>query len=245
MAMPAPLIGEMLGIETAPIRHGHDGRRHRVTLGDAVDIEVEDFVPPLNPEGEVEKLTGMFHPANSTLTVARATSSRVDACVQRGIPVRLAAAGVPAYLLTSGVERIVGERPGAATAAAVAVFTACGLYQLTSLKTRCLQHCRSPLTLLLRYGTYRGALRDVRADLHHGAYCLGCCWSLMALFVVVGVMNVPAMVGLAVVVLAEKSWSHGELLARLAGVAALVAAVAVVWFPALAPGVQAGPLMAG
>lgn len=67
----------------------------------------------------------------------------------------------------------------------------------------------------------------------------------MALFVVVGVMNVPAMVGLAVVVLAEKSWSHGELLARLAGVAALVAAVAVVWFPALAPGVQAGPLMAG
>lgn len=110
MAMSAPLIGEMLGIETAPIRYGHDGRHHRVTIGDAVDTEVEDFVPPLNPEGEVEKLTGMFHPANSTLTVARATSSRVDACVQRGIPVRLAAAGVPAYLLTSGVERIVGER---------------------------------------------------------------------------------------------------------------------------------------
>ena len=42
-------------------------------------IEIEDFVPPLNPEGEVSKLTGMFHPANSTLTIARATASRVNA----------------------------------------------------------------------------------------------------------------------------------------------------------------------
>ena len=42
-------------------------------------MEIEDFVPPLNPEGEVEKLTGMFHPANSTLTIARTTASRVNA----------------------------------------------------------------------------------------------------------------------------------------------------------------------
>jgi hypothetical protein len=79
MAMLSPLIGEMLGIETVPIQYSNDGRRHRVTIGDAVDIEIEDFVPPLNPGGEVEKLTGMFHPANSTLTIARATSARVDA----------------------------------------------------------------------------------------------------------------------------------------------------------------------
>jgi hypothetical protein len=79
MAMLAPLIGEMLGIETAPIEYTDAGRRHYVKIGDAVEIEVEDFVPPLNPEGEVEKLTGMFHPANSTLTIARATASRVDA----------------------------------------------------------------------------------------------------------------------------------------------------------------------
>jgi hypothetical protein len=79
MAMLAPLIGEMMGVETAPIDYTEDGRRHRVRIGDAVDIEIEDFVPPLNPEGEVSKLTGMFHPANSTLTIARATASRVDA----------------------------------------------------------------------------------------------------------------------------------------------------------------------
>ena len=53
--------------------------RARSALGGGVDIEVEDFVPPLNPGGEVSKLTGMFHPANSTLTVARAVRSRINA----------------------------------------------------------------------------------------------------------------------------------------------------------------------
>jgi predicted metal-binding membrane protein len=151
-----------------------------------------------------------------------------------------AAAGLPAYVLTHLVEQSVTGHPAAATAAAVAIFAACGIYQLTPLKTRCLRHCRSPLSLLLHYGSYRGALRDVRAGLHHGAYCLGCCWALMALFVVVGVMNVAAMVALAAVVFAEKVSAHGEVVARVAGVAALVAAVAVVWFPALAPGLQVG-----
>jgi predicted metal-binding membrane protein len=134
-----------------------------------------------------------------------------------------AGAGVPAFLLT---------------AVAVVVFASCGVYQLTPLKSRCLKHCRSPLSLLLHYGAYRGALRDVRAGAHHGAYCLGCCWSLMALFVVLGVMNLAAMVVLAVVVLVEKVWVRGEVLSRAVGVAALVLAVAVIWLPALAPGLH-------
>jgi hypothetical protein len=79
MAMLAPLITEMLGVQTAPIEFVEDGRRHRVRIGDEVDITVEDFVPPQTPEGPVEQLVGMFHPANSTLTIARATASRVNA----------------------------------------------------------------------------------------------------------------------------------------------------------------------
>jgi hypothetical protein len=75
----APLIGEMLGVEVVPIDYIDDGRRHRVKMGDAVEIEIEDFVPPQAPEGEGSKLTGMFHPANSTLTIAKATSSEVRA----------------------------------------------------------------------------------------------------------------------------------------------------------------------
>jgi predicted metal-binding membrane protein len=147
-------------------------------------------------------------------------------------------AGIPAFLLTAFVARLVNDHPAWATAVAVAVFAACGVYQLTPLKSRCLRHCRSPLSLLLHYGSYQGALRDVRAGAHHGAYCLGCCWSLMALFVVVGVMNLAAMVVLAAVVLAEKLWVHGEALSRAVGVAALALAVAVIWLPALAPGLH-------
>jgi hypothetical protein len=79
MAMLAPLITEMLGAQTAPIDDVEDGRRHRIRVGDEVDSTVEDFVPPQTPEGPVEKLTGMFHPASSTLTIARATASRVNA----------------------------------------------------------------------------------------------------------------------------------------------------------------------
>ena len=74
-----PLISEMLGSESVAMEYVDDGRRHSLRAGDLIDIEIEDFVAPqLLPDGEVEKLTGMFHPANSTLTIASATRSRVS-----------------------------------------------------------------------------------------------------------------------------------------------------------------------
>jgi hypothetical protein len=79
MAMLSPLITETLGMESARIDYLDQGRRHSVKVGDLLDIEIEDFVAPGNPSGEVERLTGVFHPANSTLTIAKATRSRVDA----------------------------------------------------------------------------------------------------------------------------------------------------------------------
>jgi hypothetical protein len=77
MAMLAPLIGEMLGMERGPITYEDDGFRHRVEVDDRIDIEVEDFVP--EGESEPTRLTGVHHPSNSTLTVARATRSRIRA----------------------------------------------------------------------------------------------------------------------------------------------------------------------
>lgn len=156
-----------------------------------------------------------------------------------------AAAGVPAYVLTIAAAGLVDGDPARATAVAVGVFAACGVYQLTPLKTRCLRHCRSPLSLLLRYGNYRGAWRDLRAGARHGAYCLGCCWLLMSLFVVVGFMNLTAMVVLAAVVLTEKLWLRGETVARVVGVIALLLAVAVIWDPSLAAGVAGTSDMEG
>lgn len=73
------MIGENLGLQIVPIEYADNGRRHRVRIGDFAEIEVEDFVPPQNPEGEVYKLTGILHPVNSTFNIARTTISRFNA----------------------------------------------------------------------------------------------------------------------------------------------------------------------
>jgi predicted metal-binding membrane protein len=157
-----------------------------------------------------------------------------------------AAAGLPAFGLAWLAGWMTGKNPGAAHILAVGVFAACGVYQLSRLKDRCLAHCRSPIALLLHYGSYRGRLRDLRAGAHHGAYCLGCCWGLMVILIAAGVMNVGAMIGLAVLVLVEKTWRWGPMAGRVAGLAALALAVAIIWLPWLAPGLHAArPMMMG
>jgi hypothetical protein len=76
-AMLTPLLGEMLGIERASIDYEDDGFTHRLKVGDQIDLEVEDFVP--EGESEPSRLVGVHHPASSTLTVARATRSKIHA----------------------------------------------------------------------------------------------------------------------------------------------------------------------
>ena len=147
-------------------------------------------------------------------------------------------AALPAYGLAWLAGRLAGGHPAAATAAAVAIFAACGAYQLTPVKDRCLARCRSPLGFMLKLGAYRGRTRDLRAGLYHGTFCLACCWALMAVLVAFGLMNVIAMVVLAGAVLAEKTWARGARFSRALGIAALALAVAVVFEPGLAPGLH-------
>ncbi|MFJ9566561.1 DUF2182 domain-containing protein [Streptomyces fuscichromogenes] len=151
-----------------------------------------------------------------------------------------AAAGVPGYALAAGLGRAADLPATAGTAVASAVFAVNGVYQLTPLKDRCLAKCRSPVGHLLRYASYPGPSRDLRAGAHHGAFCLGCCWSLMVLLAAFGVMNLWAMLVLTAVVSAEKLAPAGRLLARAVGLASIALAGAVFWFPALAPGLTAG-----
>src|SRR6185503_8481938 len=75
----APLVGENLGVERAPIEVREDGLRHSVRIGDAVDSEVEDIVSFGVESGEPARLVGIFHPVGPDLTVAHATRSRIDA----------------------------------------------------------------------------------------------------------------------------------------------------------------------
>ena len=101
---------------------------------------------------------------------------------------------------------------------------AAGLYQWTRLKDVCLAKCQSPFLFIQQHGGFR---RDIPGSLllgmRHGAYCVGCCWVLMALLFVGGVMNVLWIALLALLVLLEKLLSFGRWIARAAGFAFLAA----------------------
>ena len=75
----APLVGEMLGVERAPIEIVEDGLRHSVRIGDAIDFEIEDIVPFGIQTGEPVRLVGVFHPVASEFRAAEAKRSNIDA----------------------------------------------------------------------------------------------------------------------------------------------------------------------
>ena len=90
----------------------------------------------------------------------------------------------------------------AASAVTVPSAIAAGIYQWTPLKDVCLAQCQSPFQFLMRYGGFRGDLPGcLLLGLRHGIYCVGCCWVLMALLFVGGVMNVLWIALLALLVL--------------------------------------------
>jgi predicted metal-binding membrane protein len=106
------------------------------------------------------------------------------------------------------------------------VLIAAGAYQWTPLKDVCLAQCQSPFHFLMRHGGFRGDLLGcLRLGLRLGAFCIGCCWVLMALLFVGGVMNVLWIAFLALLVLLEKVTPLGRTVARIAGGAFVVAGV--------------------
>lgn len=97
-----------------------------------------------------------------------------------------------------------------------AVLIATGLYQLTPLKNVCLTQCRSPTGFLTRHWR-PGVAGAIRLGVLHGAYCVGCCWVLMGLLFVGGVMNLAWIAALTVLVMAEKLLPAGPWVARAGG----------------------------
>jgi hypothetical protein len=79
MALLAPLVGEVVGVQRAAIELTDDGLRHTVRVGDAIDFEIEDIVPFGVDTGQPVRFSGMFHPVASDLTMAEARRSRIDA----------------------------------------------------------------------------------------------------------------------------------------------------------------------
>jgi len=104
------------------------------------------------------------------------------------------------------------------------VLIAAGAYQLTPWKQACLTHCRSPLGFLMT--NWRdGKLGALHMGMNHGVYCLGCCWALMCVLFVVGVMNLVWVAALTGFVLIEKTGPAGAMVARVAGAAMVIAGI--------------------
>ncbi|MFF5370135.1 DUF2182 domain-containing protein [Streptomyces sp. NPDC013187] len=146
--------------------------------------------------------------------------------------------GLLAYVALDFTGGVVADHPAAGRWVGAVAFLLAGLYQLGPLKNVCLRHCRDPMSQLVRYAGFRQPARDLRVGLHHGGYCVGCCAGLMVVLVPLGVMNVAAMAGLAVVIFVEKLWSRGPLLAGVVGVVFLVLAGLAPFQDWLLPGLQ-------
>jgi predicted metal-binding membrane protein len=123
-----------------------------------------------------------------------------------------------------------------------AVILLAGAYQLTPLKNACLRACRSPLSFLMTHDFGGGAPAAARAGMSHGAVCLGCCWALMAVLAVLGLMNLAWMAVFAIVFFLEKNWRQGVLLSRAVGAACLVIGGVVLVRPDVL-GLLGGPMV--
>jgi predicted metal-binding membrane protein len=184
-------------------------------------------------------MVGMMTPSATPMVLTYSMVARQ--AQSRGTPFAAAAWFVCGYLLawslfalfaTTGqweLERLALLTPmmaSASTRFGGALLVAVGIYQWTQLKNVCLAHCRAPLSFVQSHGGFKpNAGGSVRLGLLHGAYCIGCCWALMALLFVGGVMNVLWIVALTLLVLAEKLLPYGRVVARTAGLGAFAVGI--------------------
>jgi predicted metal-binding membrane protein len=178
-------------------------------------------------------MLGMMVPSAAPMIVTFATINRSKrARGQNFVPASVFALG---YLVAWGgfslgataaqcaLDRVALLSPMLSTTSPIldgSLFLLAALYQFTSLKQTCLRHCRSPFAFVLNHWR-DGRAGALRMGLEHGAWCLGCCWVLMAVLFVVGVMNLLWVAGLAVFVFAEKLLPGGVWIGRVGGGAML------------------------
>ncbi|OLC47708.1 MAG: hypothetical protein AUH80_04645 [Chloroflexi bacterium 13_1_40CM_4_65_16] len=188
-------------------------------------------------------MVAMMFPSVAPMTLTFASFSR-----SRGegyLPAALFVLGYIAVWTVSGLVPLAVQQavtqiwmtpPSWLPRASGAVIIVAGIYQFTPLKDRCLRACRSPLGFLLTHNFGAGLPAAVKAGASHGIYCLGCCWALMAVLAVIGLMNIAWMAVIAAVFFIEKNVRRGELLPRAVGVACVLAGLAVAAWPAVLAG---------
>ena len=155
-----------------------------------------------------------------------------------------AVSALPAYAMSRVVsEPLMRGSPWLARLAGAALLTAAA-YQLTPWKDVCLRHCRSPLSSFLSRTRGLSQNRDAfAAGATHGLYCLGCCWALMAVLIVLGGMQLGWALVLAAVITVEKLAPWGALAARLTALTAAGLGIALIAAPALLQHLVAVPVV--
>lgn len=166
-----------------------------------------------------------------------ATSTGGTALFAAGYLLPWVLAGVAAWALIQGIRSfdlafLSWDEGGRYVAGGVIVGAA--LYELSPMKATCLRHCRDRELLLV--GWHPGAGGALRMGLGHGAYCIGCCWALMAALFALGVMSIAWMVVIAIVIAAEKLLPSKELAGGAAITLLLLLAAAIAFFPEQLPG---------
>jgi predicted metal-binding membrane protein len=192
-------------------------------------------------------MVGMMTPSAAPMILLYARVGRQAAAQQKplaatgwfagGYLLAWTAFSIVATLGQWGLERAAMLTPmmtGASGVFGGIVLIAAGLYQWTPWKDACLRHCRAPLHFIQQHGGFkRDAWGSLAVGFHHGLYCIGCCWALMALLFVGGVMNLLWIAAIMVFVLAEKVVPGGRLLTRLAGAGFVAAGAWLLVAPAV------------
>ena len=170
--------------------------------------------------------------APMTLAFAAVTRSRgegllpVAALVLGYLLVWTAAGLIPLGILQAVNQTWMSPPPWLARVGGLVIILA-GIYQFTPLKDVCLRTCRTPLSFILGHDFGSGPASAVRAGAVHGLYCLGCCWALMAILAVLGLMNIAWMAVFATIFFIEKNVRFGDLLPRAVGLASIVGGLAL------------------
>jgi predicted metal-binding membrane protein len=142
--------------------------------------------------------------------------------------------GLPVFFLWRQLNQPLAHATPTVGRIAGAVLVGAAVYQLSSLKTACLRHCRSPLNFFMQHS--KNLHRDSGAlilGVRHGLYCLGCCWMLVAVLVAFGTMQLAWMAVIAVLIFIEKVSRIGELVAKIAGIGFLALGIWLLITPAL------------
>jgi predicted metal-binding membrane protein len=146
-----------------------------------------------------------------------------------------AASGLAPYLAQLGFSGLAADAADSRWLSIVAggILVVAGSYQFTGWKQTCLRECQSPFAFIVTHDFGGGVRSALRAGIDHGIFCFGCCWALMTVLFVVGLMNLFWMIALFAVFLVEKSSRYGLLVAKISGGALVLLGIALAARPEL------------